>query len=257
MLIKKLTPRIVISGLTFVWSLVTIFTGFIESPGSLYAVRLLLGACEAGLFPALTLYLANIYRRDELAKRVSYLFVATALAGAFGGILCYGILFMDGIGGKAGWRWVYIIEGVGSFVLAVIVWFSLPNEVEYAYFLNPRERDLVRWRADQTRDYSGNESFSWTEIRIAALDIKTYISAAIQFCQDILLYGFSTFLPSIIEAMGHTGIQTQYLTIPVYIVGGIFFVAFAYLSDRTQIRVPVRIPCELIKNNYPDSSYHS
>lgn len=106
LVLKKFTPRFVITGLCVVWSLTTIFSGFITNVGGLYATRLILGACEAGLFPSLNLYLTMVYRREEQAKRVSYLFVSTAIAGAFGGILAYGILFMDGIGGFAGWRLV-------------------------------------------------------------------------------------------------------------------------------------------------------
>jgi MFS family permease len=87
-----------------VWSLTTIFSGFITNIGGLYATRLILGACEAGLFPSLNLYLTMIYRREEQAKRVSYLFVCAALSGAFGGLLAYAILFMDGVAGVAGWR---------------------------------------------------------------------------------------------------------------------------------------------------------
>lgn len=103
-LMKKLTPRNILTGLCIVWSLTTIFTGFIESVASLYATRLILGACEAGLFPCLNLYLTMVYRREEQAKRVSYLLSCAAISGAVGGLLAYGLLHMDGIGGKAGWR---------------------------------------------------------------------------------------------------------------------------------------------------------
>lgn len=106
LLLKKLTPRYVITGLCVIWSLATIFSGFIQNVASLYATRLILGACEAGLFPSLNLYLTMVYQRDEQAKRVSYLFVCAALSGAFGGLLAYVILFMDGLGGFAGWRLV-------------------------------------------------------------------------------------------------------------------------------------------------------
>jgi MFS family permease len=103
-LLKKLTPRYLLTALCIVWSLVTIFSGFISNVGGLYATRLILGACEGGLFPCLNLYLTMVYRREEQAKRVSYLFVCTAISGAFGGLLAYGILHMDGISGMAGWR---------------------------------------------------------------------------------------------------------------------------------------------------------
>ena len=104
-LLKKLTPRFLLTGLSVVWSLTTIFSGFISSPGGLYAARLILGACEGGLFPSLNLYLTMIYRREEIAKRVSYLFVCTAISGAFGGLLAYALLQMDGVGGLAGWKY--------------------------------------------------------------------------------------------------------------------------------------------------------
>lgn len=103
-LMKKWTPRNLLTGLCVVWSLTTIFTGFIVNVGGLYAVRLILGACEAGLFPCLNLYLTMVYRREEQAKRVSYLMSCAAISGAVGGLLAYGILQMDGVAGKAGWR---------------------------------------------------------------------------------------------------------------------------------------------------------
>lgn len=103
-LLKKLTPRYLLTGLCVVWSLTTIFSGFITNPGGLYAARLILGACEGGLFPSLNIYLTLVYRREEMAKRVSYLFVCTAISGAFGGLLAYAILHMDGVGGYAGWK---------------------------------------------------------------------------------------------------------------------------------------------------------
>lgn len=61
--------------------------------------------------------------------------------------------------------------------------------------------------------------------------------------QDILLYGFSTFLPSILKGMKYGTLQSNYLTIPVYIWGAIIFLCFAFFSDRWQIRGPVSMCC--------------
>lgn len=237
-LLKKLTPRILMTSLCVVWSLVTIFSGFISNIGGLYATRLVLGACEGGLFPGLNLYLTMVYRREEQAKRVAYLFVCTAIAGAFGSLLAYGILHMDGVSGLAGWKWVYIIEGLFSIVIAALVWFGLPNDPSNAYFLNAEEKEMMQVRAAQRKAYMGSEEFSWEEVKIALVDPKVYFSGCIQFCQDILLYGFSTFLPSIIKGMGYNTLQSQYLCIPVYVVGGVAFLALAFISDRLRIRGP-------------------
>jgi sugar phosphate permease len=237
-MMKWMTPRILLTSLCIVWSLATTLSGFITNIAGLYAVRLVLGACEAGLFPALNLYLTMVYKREEQATRVSYLFVCTAIAGAFGGLLAYSILKMDGVAGYAGWRWVFIIEGIFSILVAPIIWFGLPNDPSNAYFLTPEEKDMMKIRAIQRAQYMGSDEFSWEEIRIGLKDPKMYLSAAIQFCQDILLYGFSTFLPSIIVSMGYSTMQAQYLSIPVYIFGGLCFLAVAFVSDRMCLRGP-------------------
>lgn len=82
-----------------------------KAPGHIYASRLLLGIFESCMFPCLTLYLSTYYTPVEQALRVSYLFVSAALSGAFGGLLAYGLIKMDGVAGLAGWRWIFIIEG--------------------------------------------------------------------------------------------------------------------------------------------------
>lgn len=156
-------------------------------------------------------------------------------------------------------RWVYIIEGIFSVLVGLAVWFGLPNDPANAYFLNAEEKEIMRIRAAQRHAYMGSEEFSWTEVRIAMKDPKLYLrhvsqgpsypshpseksltssSGCIQFCQDILLYGFSTFLPSILKAMSYSTLQSNYLTIPVYIFGGACFLAVAYISDRTSIKGP-------------------
>ncbi|KUM56448.1 hypothetical protein ACN42_g10767 [Penicillium freii] len=231
-MMKKLTPRNILTALCIVWSLTTIFTGFIQSVGSLYATRLILGACEAGLFPCLNLYLTMVYRREEQAKRVSYLMSCAAISGAVGGLLAYGLLQMDGIGGKAGWRWVYIIEGLFSIICALLIWFGLPNNPAEAYFLTEEEKWMMRVRNEQRRKYMGSEEFSWEEMLIAIRDPKLMFSSVIQFCQDILLYGFSTFLPTILGGMGYDSLMSNVLTVPVYVWAAMIFIAIAWCSDR-------------------------
>ncbi|KAM4064583.1 major facilitator superfamily protein [Hirsutella rhossiliensis] len=237
-MMRRLTPRLLITGLCVVWSVATALTACVGSVAGLYAVRLVLGATEAGLFPALNLYLTMVYKRDEQATRVSYLFVCAAVAGAFGGLLAYSILKMDGVAGLPGWRWVFLLEGLVSLLVAPVVWFGLPNDPCEAYFLDARERAMMRVRTAQRARYMGADAFAWHEVAVALRDPKLYLSAAIQFCQDVLLYGFSTFLPSIIVSMGYSPIQAQYLSIPVYLFGGLAFLCLAFLSDRTRLRGP-------------------
>jgi MFS family permease len=74
-----------IPALIFAWSIVIIGSGFVHNANQLYACRLLLGLFESGMFPCLALYLSTFYLPGEQALRISYLFVSSALSGAFGG----------------------------------------------------------------------------------------------------------------------------------------------------------------------------
>lgn len=91
LVIKKVKPDRYIAFITTTWGIVSTLTGIVQGYGGLIAVRLIMGLLEAGLFPGLVTYLTMFYSRDQLAVRVGYLFVSSAIAGAIGGIIAYGI----------------------------------------------------------------------------------------------------------------------------------------------------------------------
>lgn len=64
------------------------------------------------MFPGCFYLLATYYRREEAQKRYSFFFSSTSLAGAFGGLLATAIGKMDGKGGLAGWRWIFICKSI-------------------------------------------------------------------------------------------------------------------------------------------------
>lgn len=84
------------------------------------------------------------YTRTEAQKRFSFFFSSTTLAGAFGGLLAYGIAQMDGVRGYMGWRWVFIIEGVLTSVVAIILFPLMSDFPEEVKWLTDEERQFVR-----------------------------------------------------------------------------------------------------------------
>ncbi|KJK81157.1 hypothetical protein H634G_03691 [Metarhizium anisopliae BRIP 53293] len=204
LVLKLFTPRRWIAFITVSWGLVATLMGLVTSYGSLLACRLLLGAVEAGLFPGLNIYLTFFYTRNELALRVGYLFVSAAAAGALGGLLAYGIGHMDGT----------------------------------AWFLDDAEKALMEVR--RRREYGstkGSGGIERRDVLRAVTDWKAWAFYVAQFGVDTMLYGFSTFLPTIIQALGTwTTAQVQLLTIPCYFLGAAAYMGTAFLSDRMQMR---------------------
>ena len=84
--------------------------GLVQNYGGLMTARFFLGVAEAGLFPGINYLLSCWYTRSELGIRVAIFFSAAAFAGSFGGLLAAAIQRMDGIGGKPGWAWIFILE---------------------------------------------------------------------------------------------------------------------------------------------------
>lgn len=102
--LKATNPPFWMGTLTFLFGAVSLTQGLVVNTQGLLAVRFFLGVAEAGLFPGTVFIFSQWYQRRERVVRVSFFFGAAAAAGAFGGVLAYGIGFMDGVGGKRGWE---------------------------------------------------------------------------------------------------------------------------------------------------------
>lgn len=238
LVLKKFTPRYWIAFITLGWGIVATLSGLVQSYAGLVACRLLLGALEAGLFPGMNMFLTFFYTKHELALRVGYLFVSAAIAGALGGLLAYGIGHMHGVAGMSGWRWIMIIEGIPTIILGVLVYFFLPNDAGSAYFLTENEKKAMEIRHSRHYGYTAKaQKFSRKDMVKAFKDWKVWLFCAGQFGADTCLYGFSTFLPTIIRGIGSwDNAQVQLLTIPCYFLGAACYMTTAWLSDRTQRR---------------------
>lgn len=77
------------------------------------ALRLILGALEAGFYPGCVYLLSTWYPRYELQKRNAGFYLIGSAAAGFGGILAYGLMQMDGLAGLTGWRWIFIVSPTG------------------------------------------------------------------------------------------------------------------------------------------------
>lgn len=184
-------------------------------------------------------YLTMFYNKRELALRTGYLFSSAAVAGAFGGLLAYGIGFMDGICNLRGWRWIMIIEGIPAVLIGVATWIFLADDPDTAYYLNKEEKELVvQLRSQHVGQTASAQQFHWADAKEGMMDWKIYVFSIGEFAVDTMLYGYSTFLPTIIKGMSSSWstAEIQALTIPCYALGAITYLIVAWLSDRYQRR---------------------
>ncbi|ETI19408.1 hypothetical protein G647_09241 [Cladophialophora carrionii CBS 160.54] len=239
LILKVWTPRLWLPTLTLAWGIVATLMGVTQSKAGFYVVRFFLGVTESGLFPGIVFYLSMWYKRNERQFRVALFFSAASLAGAFGGILAFGIAKMRGVGGYNGWRWIFILEGLLTIVVSAGSYFFIHNYPDTAKFLNEDEREYIQNRLRLDSDATQHEKLDWANVKKAFTDVKCWLYALGFHSLSLPLYTLSLFLPSIIKSLGYTSATAQLMTIPPYAIAFCLTVTSAILSERYRVRAPL------------------
>lgn len=150
LVLKKMSPSRWLPLLVALWGTVTTLSGLVHSFSGLLAIRFFLGFCEGGLLPGIILYLSTIYKPHELQQRVGIFYASASLSGAFGGLLATAILKLNGRAGLAGWRWIFILEGIATVLIAFVAWIFMPADIASAKFLTEEEREFALNRLRQS-----------------------------------------------------------------------------------------------------------
>ncbi|KAG4422013.1 hypothetical protein IFR04_004872 [Cadophora malorum] len=240
LLLKKLRPSIWLPTIMVAWGIVMTLMGIVQSYHGLLIARIFLGVTEAGLFPGVAYYITMWYCRHEAQLRQALFFSAASIAGAFSGLLAFAIAKMDNVGGLEGWRWIFILEGIATVLVAILAYFTLYDFPDTASFLTIEERAWVVHRLKyQGSKGSGQmvaetEGFKWKHVKAAFTDWQIYVALWMYWGIVCPLYGISLFLPSIIRELGYTSSTAQLLTVPIYITAACITIVVAYYSDKSK-----------------------
>ncbi|KAJ3568006.1 hypothetical protein NP233_g5997 [Leucocoprinus birnbaumii] len=204
------SPSRWIPSIMVAWGIVMTLMSLCHTYEGLIIARVFLGLAESGLFPGITFYLSLWYRKRDVARRIAIFFSAATIAGAFGGLLAYGIEHMEGIGGLHGWQWI--------FVIAIL-----------------RED-----QQGQAKDYK------FKYVLQAILDYKTWLQVGNYIGLLVPVYAIALFTPTIVNALGYSAANAQLLTIPPFVAGCIVTIAVGILSDKLNSRGPFIISGSLV-----------
>ncbi|KAL0465943.1 major facilitator superfamily domain-containing protein [Neurospora intermedia] len=236
MAMKRFRPSIWIPSIMIAWGVCCTLMGVVQNYHGLMAVRSCLGLAEGGLFPGITYYITMWYRRHECGFRMAIFFSAATAAGAFGGLLARGILEMKGVGGYNGWRWLFILEGILTFIIAVIAFFAMYDYPQTAKFLKPEEREEIAARLKRDRSSLADE-FDIKYFFAALKDWKIWVHMFITIGVYTGLYSYSLFVPTIINSIGtFSPEQSQLLTVPPYVVACLFCIGAGWYADSLKQR---------------------
>ncbi|KAI1822577.1 MFS general substrate transporter [Xylaria intraflava] len=123
---KKVGPDRWVPAQMFLWSIVAALQCLINSRGSFFATRALLGVLEGGFIPDVVLWLSYFYTSKELPIRLSLFWTTLSVTGVVTSLLAFALLHLRGVLGWAGWRWLFLIEGLITLVVAIASFFMMP-----------------------------------------------------------------------------------------------------------------------------------
>ncbi|KAI0365422.1 MFS general substrate transporter [Pilatotrama ljubarskyi] len=239
LVIKKLRPSRWLPGIALVWGILATLMGLVKSYPQLVGVRVLLGIAEAGLPPGVFYYITMWYPRHMVSYRIGLFWGGATFAGAFSGLLAFGISFMSGTAGLLGWSWIFIIEGLISVVVAVVAFFVLVDFPDTATFLTSEERAYVVNRLKYDNSSVGEEEhFESRHLWETLTSWRVLFCCLINMSVITPVYGITFFLPSIINGFGFNTVISQLLSIPPYVVATMTVVAWSKWSDNVKKRSP-------------------
>jgi MFS family permease len=192
-------PRRWIARIAVTWGALSAAMMFVQGEWSFYVLRLLLGIAEAGLFPALMYVTTLWFAQKDRGVAVGWIYIAPSLGLMLGNPLGGALLQLDGMGGLHGWQWMFLLEGLPTIVLGVVLWFTFPERPSSASWLTTEEAEVLESRAvGALGQHAQGPSKEWLP---ALKRPSTILLGVIYFLNQVGFVGLYFFVPSMVQQM--------------------------------------------------------
>jgi MFS family permease len=232
MFLTRTRPSRYLGLVMMAWAVVSALTALSRDFTGLVLTRFFLGLCEAPYYPGAVYILSIFYNRKEVATRIAILYTGNILATAFAGLIAAGIYHgLSDVGGIAGWRWLFILQGAVTFVIAIFGYFILPDTPLTTTWLTPEERQLAHNRIELDTVENKGEASTWQGLKQATADPMCWLFAFMAH-MHLAANGFKNFFPTVVETLGFDQTITLVLVCPPYLIAGAITILVSYSSGK-------------------------
>ena len=232
--LQKVGARRWIARIMITWGIVTACMAFVVGPYSLYAMRFILGAAEAGFFPGAILYLTYWLPNEYRARVLATFTVSIPLATFLGSPLSVSLLELNGALGLKGWQWLFVLEGIPTILLGIACLFVLTDKPREATWLPDDQRAWLVARLDE----EGSRKKAIGHISLWQLVRNKYFITMALVCAGASATGsvLSVWQPQILKSFGLTNMQTGFVNSIPYGIATILMIVWGRHSDNSRER---------------------
>jgi len=221
-----------IARIMITWGLLASALMFVRTPTQFYVLRFLLGVAEAGFFPAILYYLSQWYPASMRARSGAWFMIAIPLSGTIGGPFGGWLLGLNGRVGLAGWQWLFVIEGIPSVVLGLVVLRYLTEHPREARWLSSEQRAWLVARLERDRS-AAHAAHGLSALRGLAHPL-IWLAALPEFLVTTAGYAYLFWGPTLIRDALHTSnAATGWITGGIAGLCAIGMLVVGASSDRT------------------------
>ncbi|KAI0265164.1 MFS general substrate transporter [Gloeopeniophorella convolvens] len=246
LMLQVVPPRIWLPTMQIIWAILTFCTSTVHNVEQIYAIRFLQGMAESSTFVGTHYILGSWYRPSELGKR-SAIFTSSGLAGTlFSGLLQAAVYRnLNGVAGRSGWRWLFIIDGIITLPIALYGFLVFPDvpATTRAFYLSPEERLLSSKRLAASATDTSHTPLTWG-LAQRVLGRWRWYACSLLFAVsgETESFGSNNLMGQWLKAIGGYSVeQIDNYPSGVTAVGIAATLLGAALTDRNQVRWPVLV----------------
>jgi ACS family tartrate transporter-like MFS transporter len=232
LLVEFWSARRMISASMIAWGSLTVLTALVRTPGQLCLARFLLGAAEGGFFPGVIVYLSHWFSREDRGKATSNFMGAIPLSSVLGSPFAGWILghrWLD----VAGWRWLFILEGLPAILLGVVAYFFLTDRPREASWLQPEHRNWIERKLREEAPAGAPSATSWQVLGSRSV----LLLAGLTFLNYFAIYSFLFWFPTMLKRLsGFSDARVGLLGALPYAATFVAMQVNGWHSDRTRDR---------------------
>jgi MFS family permease len=246
-MMEKYGAKVWLARIMVSWGIVSFLMAFVQNEMMFYVLRFLLGAAEAGFFPAVIFYFARWVPAGQRGKATAIFIAGSSIAAALSGPIAGMLLSLHDVLGIRGWQWLFGFEGLLSVVVGIVVFFLLDAKIQDAKWLSVGEKtalvDAIAEEDAQHTTESGAKVTRWKML----LDPQILLLCGIYFSIQLSIYANTFWLPTIVKQIpGTTDLSVGFLSAIPWVCAVVAMYFAAKMQDKAQSKRPLLVVALLV-----------